>query len=110
MAVAAVQLPAVGAERDVEASISELLGRMTLDEKVGQLNQLSGYGYKPEMIAQVKSGAVGSILNETDPAVVNALQRDAVENSRLGIPLIFARDVIHGFKTFFPIPLGQAAA
>ena len=110
MAVAAVQLPAVGAERDVEASISELLGRMTLDEKVGQLNQLSGYGYKPEMIAQVKSGAVGSILNETDPAVVNALQRDAVENSRLGIPLIFARDVIHGFKTFFPIPLGQAAS
>ncbi len=109
MAVAAAPASATGAERDVEASINDLLGRMTIEEKVGQLNQLSGYGYNPAMTGQVKAGAVGSILNETDPAVVNALQRDAVENSRLGIPLIFARDVIHGFKTIFPIPLGQAA-
>ena len=93
----------------VEQRIDELISQMTLDEKIGQLNQLSGYGYAPDMVAQIKGGAVGSILNEVDPVVVNKLQRDAVENSRLGIPLIFARDVIHGFKTIFPIPLGQAA-
>ena len=54
-------------------------------------------------------GRVGSIINEVNPEVVNALQRKAVEESRLGIPLVFARDVIHGFNTVFPIPLGQAA-
>ncbi len=93
----------------IEADIAELISKMTLEEKVGQLNQLSGFGYAPEMITQIQTGAVGSILNETDPKVVNQLQREAIENSRLGIPLIFARDVIHGFKTIFPIPLGQAA-
>lgn len=53
---------------------------------------------------------MGSILNQVDPRIVNELQRTAIEESRLGIPLIFARDVIHGFKTIFPIPLGQAAS
>lgn len=102
---------AIGARTaaEIDSCVSALMSRMTLDEKIGQLNQLSGYGYSDNMISQIKSGAVGSILNETDPQVVNMLQRDAVENSRLGIPLIFARDVIHGFKTIFPIPLGQAA-
>ena len=94
---------------EIDSCVNSLLTRMTLDEKIGQLNQLSGFGYAPAMTAQIKSGAVGSILNETDPEVVNKLQREAVENSRLGIPLIFARDVIHGFRTVFPIPLGQAA-
>ncbi len=103
-------LSAPRTDAEIESAVNDLLSKMTLEEKVGQLNQLSGYGYAPKMIDQVKSGAVGSILNETDPAVVNRLQKDAVENSRLGIPLIFARDVIHGFKTIFPIPLGQAAS
>lgn len=94
---------------NTEKRIDDLIGRMTLDEKIGQLNQLSGYGYAPQMVETVRSGAVGSLLNETDPEVVNKLQREAVENTRLGIPLIFARDVIHGYKTIFPIPLGQAA-
>lgn len=93
-----------------DSCVNELLSRMTLKEKIGQLNQLSGYGYAPQMVAQIREGSVGSILNETDPEVVNRLQHDAVENSRLGIPLIIARDVIHGFKTIFPIPLGQAAS
>ncbi len=92
-----------------EARISDLISKMTLEEKIGQLNQLSGVGYSPDMVAQVREGSVGSILNEVDAATVNRLQREAVENSRLGIPLVFARDVIHGFKTIFPIPLGQAA-
>lgn len=97
-------------EAEINSRVNDLLGRMTLEEKIGQLNQLSGYGYAPEMVGRIRSGAVGSILNEVDPETVNKLQREAVENTRLGIPLIFARDVIHGFKTIFPIPLGQAAS
>lgn len=93
----------------VDEKVAHLLKHMTLEEKVGQLNQLSGRGLAPDMLGMVRGGQVGSLLNEVDPAVVNALQREAVENSRLGIPLIFARDVIHGYKTIFPIPLGQAA-
>lgn len=94
----------------VEQKIDELLLKMTLDEKIGQLNQINGVGSaSPEMVEQVRSGTVGSILNEVDLATANELQRVAVEESRLGIPLIYARDVIHGFKTIFPIPLGQAA-
>ena len=94
---------------NIEARIDELLGKMTIEEKIGQLNQYTGSGYSPDMSGRVKAGMVGSILNEVNPETVNALQRDAVENSRLGIPLVFARDVIHGFRTIFPIPLGQGA-
>ena len=97
-------------EAEIDSCVNDLLGRMTLAEKVGQLNQRSGFGYADEMVGLVRSGGVGSILNETDPETVNKLQRDAVEKSRLGIPLVFARDVVHGFKTIFPIPLGQAAS
>lgn len=105
-------IPVSAAQRsqaEIDACVAELLSRMTVEEKAGQLNQRSGMGLDSGMVALVQEGSVGSILNEVDPAVVNALQRQAVENSRLGIPLIFARDVIHGFKTIFPIPLGQAA-
>ena len=91
------------------ARVDSLIAKMTLDEKIGQLNQLSGYGYAPDMVDKIKKGEVGSLLNEVDPEVVNRLQKVAVDSTRLGIPLIFARDVIHGFKTIFPIPLGQAA-
>ncbi|BEG99095.1 beta-glucosidase [Bacteroides sedimenti] len=83
---------------------------MTLEEKIGQMNQISSYGNLEEMSRLIKKGEVGSILNEIDPVRVNALQRLAIEESRLGIPLLIARDVIHGFKTIFPIPLGQAAS
>lgn len=92
-----------------EAKIDELLSKMTLKEKIGQMNQLTGLGLADDMKSQIKSGNVGSILNETDVNITNELQRIAVEESRLGIPLLFGRDVIHGFKTIFPIPLGQAA-
>ncbi|NDV46805.1 beta-glucosidase BglX [Paludibacter sp. 221] len=94
----------------VEKSINDLLSKMTLEEKIGQMNQLTGLGLSDEMQYNVREGRVGSILNELEPTVINELQRLAVEESRLGIPLIFARDVIHGFKTIFPIPLGQAAS
>lgn len=93
-----------------EQRIEELLGQMTLQEKIGQMNQLTGSGLSGDMTGNIRSGRVGSILNELSAETVNALQKIAVEESRLGIPLIFARDVIHGFKTIFPIPLGQAAS
>lgn len=94
----------------IEQKIETLLSRMTLEEKIGQMNQISSYGNIEDMSGLIKKGEVGSILNEVDPVRVNALQRVAMEESRLGIPLLMARDVIHGFKTIFPIPLGQAAS
>ena len=93
-----------------EKKVEALLSKMTLEEKIGQMNQISSYGNIEDMSGLIKKGEVGSILNEMDPVRINALQRVAIEESRLGIPLLIARDVIHGFKTIFPIPLGQAAS
>jgi len=95
----------------VDLRIREILDRMTLREKVGQLNQITGReGPVTEELAQrVRGGEVGSVLNEVDVRRVNELQRIAVTESRLGIPLLVGRDVIHGFRTILPIPLGQAA-
>jgi beta-glucosidase len=100
---------AQGATPQQEAQINDLISRMTLQEKVGQLNQLNGGGTADYMVNSIRGGVVGSLLNEVDPETINTLQHEAVEHSRLGIPLIFARDVIHGFRTIFPIPLGQGA-
>lgn len=94
----------------IEKKIESLLSRMTLEEKLGQMNQITSYANIEEMSIVIKQGGVGSILNETDPIRINALQHVAMNESRLGIPLLMARDVIHGFKTIFPIPLGQAAS
>lgn len=96
-------------DKAIEDKVENLLSKMTLEEKIGQMNQISSYGNIEEMSVLIKKGEIGSILNEIEPVRVNALQRVAVEESRLGIPLLIARDVIHGFKTIFPIPLGQAA-
>lgn len=92
-----------------DARIERLLSQMTLQEKIGQMNQLSVAGLTPDMEAAVRSGAAGSILNEVNPEIINEYQRIAVEESRLGIPLLVARDIIHGFRTVFPIPLGMAS-
>jgi beta-glucosidase len=88
--------------------IADLLARMTLPEKLGQMQQL--HGLCPEHEELVRQGGVGSFLNVVGAEETNRLQRLAVEESRLGIPLLFGRDVIHGFRTIFPIPLGQAAS
>ena len=95
---------------DVEKRVEELLAKMTLEEKIGQMNQISPSGDVSSNAELIKKGEVGSILNIADAKTINAYQRTAVEQSRLGIPLIVGRDVIHGFKTIFPIPLGQAAS
>ena len=99
----------VGSTPEIEKRIDKLLSQMTLQEKIGQMNQISAGGSVEPFAEAVRNGQVGSILNETDPGRVNELQRIAVEESRLGIPILIARDVIHGFNTVFPIPLGIAA-
>ncbi|MCD7972216.1 MAG: glycoside hydrolase family 3 C-terminal domain-containing protein [Candidatus Azobacteroides sp.] len=95
---------------ETEKKIETLVSQMTLAEKVGQMNQLNGGRPAGYVAEAVRNGQVGSILNGTDVKTINELQRIAVEESRLKIPLVFARDVIHGYKTIFPIPLGQAAS
>ncbi len=96
----------------LEERVAELLARMTLEEKVGQLALLQGAGghVADHLREVVREGRIGAILNEVHVDTVNELQRIAVEESRLGIPLLVGRDVIHGFRTIFPIPLGQAAS
>jgi len=92
--------------------VAELVQRMTLAEKIGQMSQKNaGDGYAPDYLGDsLRAGRVGSVLNIVDLATVNELQRISVEESRLGIPLLVGRDVIHGFSTVMPIPLGQAAS
>ncbi len=107
LAALSVLLVSCSASRsETDRKVDELLSKMTLREKIGQMNQLSGGAW---LAAQAAKGEVGSILNCVDPSEINAVQKAAVEESRLGIPVLVARDVIHGFRTIFPIPLGQAA-
>lgn len=108
--VSCTQVATYKGDAATEKKVEALLSKMTLEEKIGQMNQISSYGNIEDMSGLIKKGEVGSILNEMDPVRINALQRVAIEESRLGIPLLIARDVIHGFKTIFPIPLGQAAS
>lgn len=105
------------ATAEMDAFVTKLLQRMTLQEKLGQLNQLSGEGdvtgpssTNSDYIAAIKAGNVGSMLNVFTVKYTQKLQRLAVENSRLGIPLLFGYDVIHGHRTIFPISLGESAS
>jgi beta-glucosidase len=153
--------PAGYAQNNVEKRVEDLLSKRTLEEKIGQMNQVSFFAVDDKAIAQysdddmdtflvrmgiaggqgqkkpsemtkaekialikaeaakmldnnitqpIRDGKIGSLLNITDPVMVNRLQKATMDESRLGIPMIIGRDVIHGFKTIFPIPLGQAAS
>jgi beta-glucosidase len=93
---------------EIERKVAELLSKMTLDEKVGQLVQYSGSNAEKDKL--VRKGFVGSFLNIRDANEVNRVQKIAVEESRLAIPLIIGNDVIHGYQTTFPIPLGEASS
>jgi beta-glucosidase len=100
-------------QNDVERKIDALIARMTLEEKLGQLQQLGGdVGGKaePGLLELARKGLLGSTLGVRGARNTNELQRAAVEQSRLKIPLIFGFDVIHGYRTIFPIPLGEAAS
>lgn len=95
--------------------VSELMSKMTIEEKIGQLNLVTGGEAVTGSVvstgveAKIKAGKIGGIFSMSSPAKIRAAQELAVKHSRLGIPLIFGMDVIHGYKTMFPIPLGLAA-
>lgn len=104
----------------INKKVDSLLGIMTLDEKIGQMNQYNGFwdvtGPAPKngdakfKFNNLKKGLVGSMLNVRGVEEITALQKIAVEETRLGIPLIIGNDVIHGYKTLSPIPLAEAAS
>lgn len=95
----------------IENRVDEILSQMTLGEKIGQMSQVNSPGsVTGDIRSLISTGQLGSVLNEANPEIINEMQRIAVEESPRGIPLLFARDVIHGFKTIFPIPLGLASS
>ncbi|HEY2013642.1 MAG TPA: glycoside hydrolase family 3 N-terminal domain-containing protein, partial [Bryobacteraceae bacterium] len=98
-------------QSNVESRIDALLARMTLDEKIGQMSQSTAMAtpISEQIKGEIRAGRWGSFLNAGLPPDRAEAQRIALKESRLGIPLLFGRDVIHGYKTIFPIPLGQAA-
>jgi beta-glucosidase len=115
---AQTKLPYQNASLPIEQRVKDLLSRMTVEEKAGQLNQLNGGAFtgpattdagQNEKAKKVKDGRVGSLLNVVGVADTRAIQQTAMQ-SRLGIPLIFGYDVIHGYKTIFPIPLAEACS
>lgn len=113
VAASAQDAPASSAARSPEA----LLAAMTLDEKIGQLVQRMGGRQRalnsrlgPDELDRVRRGEVGSYLHVAGAGPLRELQRVAVEESRLGIPLLFSMDVVHGYRTIFPVPLGTAAS
>ena len=103
-----------------EQFIEDLISKMTLAEKAGQMNQYNGFwdatgpmpegDYQKKRYNELKNGQVGSMLNVIGVDEIRALQKIAVEETRLGIPLIFGHDVIHGYKTMFPIPLAESSS
>ncbi len=113
---AIAQPPAMFDTEAIDAKVGALLKRMTLAEKLGQLTQFSNGaatgpgGAKVDQKELAARGGLGSVLNLTGARECNELQRQAVEKSRLKIPILFGLDVIHGHRTVYPIPLGLSAA
>jgi beta-glucosidase len=101
------------ADQRIESSVNRLLSRMTLEEKLQQIQLLPDFRFTGDQAEageeEVRNG-LGAVLSLTDPARIRELQQIAVEETRLGIPLLFAFDTIHGFRTVFPIPLGTGAS
>ena len=99
--------------KNVEGQIDALMAKMTLEEKLGQLQQLDGEGngtFRPEHLDLIRKGLLGSTLNVRGAKNTNQLQHVAMDESRLKIPVLFGFDVIHGYRTIFPIPLGEASS
>jgi beta-glucosidase len=95
---------------DQERKVEALLKQMTVEEKIGQLNQSLHFFKGKAVDDRVIAGQIGSFDHEFDPAEINRLQRLAVEKSRLHIPLIFEADVLHGYRIIYPVPIGMAAS
>ena len=98
---------------NIEQRVNSLLAQMTLAEKLGQLQQLDGEAngnFRPEHLELIRKGLLGSTLNVRGAQRTNQLQRVAMNESRLKIPVLFGFDAIHGYRTIFPIPLGEAAS
>jgi beta-glucosidase len=120
LVIAAAKLPAQQPSAPIVASggdshavqfANELLGRMTLEEKVGQMTQIAYQEHDSVTHDErIRKEQAGSLLFITDPVEINRLQHIAVDETRLHIPLIFGFDVIHGFKTIYPVPLALAAS
>jgi beta-glucosidase len=105
---AAVALAQQATNADIDRKVDDLLQKMTLEEKAGQLTQLAGD--TPEALAAVRQGRAGSLLGVLGAQQTNAAQRAAIENTRLKIPLIFGYDVIHGYRTVFPVPIASTGS
>ena len=103
-------------DKRIEQRVDSVLKQMTLEEKIGQMTQFSANwsitgpvmsdNFKPYLY----KGLIGSIFNATSVEGIRKLQQIAVDSTRLGIPILFGQDVIHGYKTIFPIPLGEACS
>jgi beta-glucosidase len=114
------QLKTSFAKKSVDQKVDSLLNLMTLEEKIGQLNQYNGFwditgpapneGHSAKKYDDIKKGYVGSMLNVKGTKDIYTIQKMAVEQTRLGIPLLFGFDLIHGYKTISPIPLAEAAS
>lgn len=119
-AIAFLTLQMNAQTQTTDQRVEELLQKMTLDEKIGQMNQYNGFwnvtgpapqeGNAKEKYEDLKNGRVGSVLNVRGADEVKKMQELVVNETRLGIPLIFAQDVIHGYKTLAPIPLAESAS
>ena len=112
LVVVAAGLQAQKAPRDMDRFIDQLMKKMTLEEKIGQLNLpvtgeiTTGQAKSSDVAKRIRNGEVGGLFNLKGVERIREVQRQAGEESRLGIPLLFGMDVIHGYETIFPIPLG----
>jgi len=106
----------LNAQTTTDAKVEALLKKMTLEEKIGQLNHLKGeystdnYKQNVELFSEIKAGHIGALTAWAELPKLTAWQKAAVDSSRLGIPLLYSADIIHGYRTIFPINLGQAAS
>lgn len=107
-----ISVQAQKSPQDMNRFIDALMKKMTVDEKIGQLNLpvtgdiTTGQAKSSDIAGKIKRGEVGGLFNLKGVEKIRDVQKLAVENSRLGIPLLFGMDVIHGYETIFPIPLG----
>ena len=116
MALLLVTLAASAQKKDMRTFVDDLMARMTLEEKIGQLNLqvagdiTTGAAQDTEVAQLIAKGQLGGVFNLKGVDKIRALQEIAVKKSRLGIPLLVGMDVIHGYETIFPIPLGMSCS